>query len=194
MGIVNIWPFNKGPHSQFEDLVRPHLNKLYKLAYRFTGQRDDAEDLVQDLLLKIYPRLQEMQKIDKLSHWLSRVLYHLFIDQVRRQQRSPIGPMNDEEAIYETHASPTAGPSEIANSEITLQQINTAIQKLSEDHRTLIILHDVEGYSLQEINDMTGIATGTIKSRLSRARSNLRETLLKEEPKLTEYVNKGTRL
>ncbi len=90
MGIINIWPFRKDSHAQFEKLVSPHFNNLYKLAYRLTGQRDNAEDLVQDLLLKIYPRLEEMQGIDKLAAWLSRVLYRLFIDQYRQQQRQPI--------------------------------------------------------------------------------------------------------
>ena len=104
MGIINrVWPFRQDSHAQFERLIRPHLKRLYSLAYRFTGQRDDAEDLVQDLLLKLYPRLEEMQAIDKLSPWLSKVLYRQYVDQYRRKQRSPISFMNeDEEAVYDT--------------------------------------------------------------------------------------------
>ena len=194
MGIINFWPFGKNSHSQFEGLVSPHLNKLYRLAYRLTGQRDDAEDLVQDLLLKLYPRQEEMQGIKKLAPWLSRVLYNLFIDHVRRQQRSPIDLMNDDEVVYSTHASQIAEPSAVADSEITLQLINSALKKLSEDHRILITLHDVEGYSLQEINEMTGTPVGTIKSRLSRARHKLREIILIKEPKLADDVNANKRL
>ena len=189
MGIINIWPFRKDSQARFEALVSPHMNNLYKLAYRLTGQRDNAEDLVQDLLLKIYPRLDEMQGIDKLAAWLSRVLYHLFIDQYRRQQGSPINHMNDENVIYDTHASNMPGPSDVANTELTRELINTALGTLDEDRRILIMLHDVEGYNLQEINEMTGIPVGTIKSRLSRARNKLRKVIQIREPDIVDTVN-----
>ena len=194
MGIINIWPFRKDSHARFEQLVSPHLNNLYKLAYRLTGQRDYAEDLVQDLLLKVYPRLEEMQGIEKLAAWLSRVLYRLFIDQYRRQQRSPIHLMSDEDVIYDTHASNMAGPSEVANAELTQELINKALEQLSEDRRILIMLHDVEDYSLQEINEMTGIPIGTIKSRLSRARNKLREIIQIREPDFVDSVNTAEEL
>jgi len=177
MDIRNYWPFKKDSYSQFELLIGPHLNQLYKLAYRLTGQRDDAEDLVQDLLLKLFPRLQEMQQIELLSPWLTRVLYRLFIDGIRRQQRSPIDLMGDDEIAYEIHASTIAGPAEAASTELTNELINHALYKLSDDHRLLLVLHDVEGYSLQEINDMTDIPVGTIKSRLCRGRQKLREII-----------------
>ena len=194
MGIINIWPFKKDSHARFEALVSPHLNNLYKLAYRLTGQRDYAEDLVQDLLLKVYPRLEEMQGIEKLAAWLSRVLYRLFIDQYRRQQRSPIHLMSDEDVIYDTHASNMAGPSEVANAELTQELINNALEQLSVDRRALIMLHDVEDYSLQEINEMTGIPIGTIKSRLSRARNKLREIIQIREPDFVDSVNTAEEL
>ena len=189
MGMINLWPFNKDSHAQFEELVSPHMNNLYKLAYRLTGQRDNAEDLVQDLLLKVYPRLQEMQGIEKLAAWLSRVLYRLFIDQYRHQQRSPINLMSDENVIYNTHASNMAGPSDVANAELSQELINAALAQLSVDRRILIMLHDVEGYSLQEINEITDIPVGTIKSRLSRARNKLRKIIQSREPKLVDNVN-----
>ena len=189
MGIINIWPFRKDSHARFEALVSPHMNNLYKLAYRLTGQRDYAEDLVQDLLLKVYPRLKEMQGIEKLAAWLSRVLYRMFIDQYRRQQRSPIHLMSDEDVIYDTHASNMAGPSEVANAALTQELINNALEQLSEDRRILIMLHDVEEYSLQEINEMTDITVGTIKSRLSRARNKLRKIIQNREPDFADSVN-----
>ena len=189
MGMINLWPFSKDSHAQFEELVSPHMNNLYKLAYRLTGQRDNAEDLVQDLLLKVYPRLQEMQGIEKLAAWLSRVLYRLFIDQYRHQQRSPINLMSDENVIYNTHASNMAGPSDVANAELSQELINAALAQLSVDRRILIMLHDVEGYSLQEINEITDIPVGTIKSRLSRARNKLRKIIQSREPKLVDNVN-----
>jgi len=180
--ITDILLFRKDAHQQFEALIRPHLKKLYHLAYRFTGQRDDAEDLVQELLLKLFPRLEEMQAIENLSSWLSRVLYRQFIDHVRRQKRSPIHYIEDEQAVYETHMSEDAGPADVVNSELTQGLLNDALYKLKEEQRVLILLHDVEGYSLPEINQMLDIPLGTIKSRLSRARNKLREIVHIMEP------------
>ena len=97
--------------------------------------------------------------------------------------------MNDENVIYDTHASNMPGPSEIANTELTRELINTALGQLDEDRRILIMLHDVEGYNLQEINEMTGIPVGTIKSRLSRARNKLRKVIKIREPDIVDTVN-----
>src|SRR5258706_11531281 len=74
----------------FEDLLRPQVEYLYRLAWRFTGSVADAEDLVQDVLIKLFPRTQELLEIEKLRPWLARVLYNQFVDSVRRQARSPV--------------------------------------------------------------------------------------------------------
>ena len=177
-----MWPFKQDDHVQFEQLLQPHLKQLYRLAYRFTGNRDDAEDLVQDLLLKLYPRMQELHSIEKPGPWLARVLYRQYIDRIRRQQRSPVQLMDNEEAVYETHSSSDAQPMEVVDNEFKNRQLQQALQQLNEDQRLAIMLHDVEGYSLQEIQQMLDVSQGTLKSRLSRARSKLRENLQKVEP------------
>ena len=74
----------------FEDLVRPHVEYLYRLAWRFTASVPDAEDLVQDVLLKLCPRTEEMLGIQRLRPWLARVLYHQYVDSVRQRARSPV--------------------------------------------------------------------------------------------------------
>jgi RNA polymerase sigma-70 factor (ECF subfamily) len=96
--------------------------------------------------------------------------------------------MSDEDIIYNTHASNMAGPSDLANTALTQELINSALQQLSVDRRALIMLHDVEDYSLHEINEMTGIPVGTIKSRLSRARIKLRKIIQNREPDLADSV------
>jgi RNA polymerase sigma-70 factor (ECF subfamily) len=194
MGLFNFSIFRSGPHNQFEQLVEPHLERLYKYAYRLCGQRDDAEDLVQDLLLKLYPRQEEMQEIEKLGPWMARVLYRMYIDNIRRQQRSPIEQMDGEDSGYDAYASAQPGPLESVDAGLTHDVINDALQRLGEDHRTLVLLHDVEGHNLQEIHEITGIPVGTIKSRLSRARTKLREMIRKRDPNVLENVNTGTRL
>src|SRR3989442_13998665 len=77
----------------FEDLLRPQVEYLYRLAWRFTGSVADAEDLVQDVLLKLYPRTRQLVDIEQLRPWLARVLYRQHVDLVRRPARSPIADL-----------------------------------------------------------------------------------------------------
>lgn len=186
MAIINLWPLRQSQHAQFEKLLRPHLSRLYKLAYRFTGQQADAEDLVQDVVLKLYPRLKEMQKIEQLEPWLARVLYRHFIDRVRVKQRSPLYLVDDEYVLDEhedeIHKDEFSGPAENVEATLLQNRLQDALNQLNEDQRTLMILHDVEGYTLNEIHTMLDVSIGTLKSRLNRARSRLRELLKNMEP------------
>src|SRR3989442_7239962 len=85
-------PFRRArrTESNFEDLLRPQVEYLYRLAWRFTGSVADAEDLVQDVLVKLFPRTQELLGIERLRPWLARVLYNQYVDSVRQRSRSPI--------------------------------------------------------------------------------------------------------
>lgn len=190
MAVIKIWPSKRSEHDQFEQLLQPHLKQLYKLAYRFTRERNDAEDLVQDILLKLYPRLQEMQAIESLGPWLARVLYRHFIDKLRSRKRSPLHYVGDDDSI-DDQVDEGSGPAGRFD-QITLQHcLQRSLDQLNEDQRALVILHDVEGYTLKEIHHMHDVSIGTLKSRLSRARTRLRELLANTEPFTTdERVNK----
>ncbi len=180
MSIIDFWSARKDPHQQFELLLRPHLKQMYRLGYRLTGNREDAEDLVQDVLLKLFPKLEEMKVIERLSPWLSRVLYRQFVDKYRQQQRQALDLVDDdieEEQLAERVTN--TGPEVMASSELTLGILSQAIDRLNEDQRQLILLHDVEGYSLPELQDLLDVPLGTLKSRLSRARGQLRESIKK---------------
>lgn len=182
MAIIKLWSSGKSEHEQFEALLQPHLQQLYKLAYRFTGQRADAEDLVQDVVVKLYPRLQEMQKIEKLSPWLARVLYRHFIDRVRSKQRSPLYLVTDDETELDEHYDETPDPAGNTENALLQSRLQDALSQLNEDQRALMILHDVEGYTLNEIHTMHDVSIGTLKSRLNRARTRLRKLLNNMEP------------
>ena len=182
MSAIKLWPFRRSEHELFEDLLKPHLKQLYKLAFRFTSQRDDAEDLVQDVLIKLYPRLAEMQNIEKLSPWLTRILYRHFIDKLRSSNRSPVEYTDDIVTLYESNSSGHDEPNRLYNIETTQHRLHTALQQLGDEQRILVLLHDVEGYTLDEIHTIQDIPIGTLKSRLSRSRNKLREILNQVEP------------
>src|SRR5688500_17407927 len=76
--------------AEFERLLRPHVPALYRSAYRWTGAVDRAEDLVQELLVRLFPKLDELRGLDRIRPWALRVMYRIFIDQVRRERRSPV--------------------------------------------------------------------------------------------------------
>jgi RNA polymerase sigma factor (sigma-70 family) len=182
MTVIKLWPARPSEHDQFEALLQPHLQQLYKLAYRFTRQRVDAEDLVQDVAIKLYPRLQEMQKIEQLGPWLARVLYRHFIDRLRSKQRSPLHLVGEDEPALDAHKDEAPGPAKNVETALLHNRLQDALSQLNEDQRALVILHDVEGYTLNEIHIMHDVSIGTLKSRLNRARGRLRELLKDMEP------------
>lgn len=176
MKIIKFRPKRRASQS-FEACVVPHIEQLYRLAYRFCGKREDAEDLVQDLLIKVYPLQKELSGLDDPKPWLAKVLYRLFIDQRRRIKSSPVVPIEDLDLNIESVTDNRPG---LEKSVADLQQIarlQQSFDKLSEDHRVLIGLFDIEGYSLTEIQQILDISPGTIKSRLHRARAQLKKYL-----------------
>ena len=182
MAIIKLRALWQSEHEQFEELLQPHLQQLYKLAYRFTGQRADAEDLVQDVVVKLYPRLQEIQKIEQLGPWLARVLYRHFVDRVRSKQRSPLHLVDKDESVLDDHKDEMPDPAENIEAVLLQNRLQGALNQLNEDQRAVMILHDVEGYTLNEIHSMHDVSIGTLKSRLNRARARLRELLKNMEP------------
>ena len=167
----------RGKH--FEALLRPHLDRLYRLAFRLAGTKADAEDLFQDVLTKIYPRTEELVDIEERGAWMCRVLYNHFIDNRRRyaRQRMVIVP---EHALRDQSIDSHADRFDVAaDAEQTdnIMRLQAALEQLSEEHRLVVMLHDCEGYKLTEIQDLTSVPIGTLKSRLHRARARLREIL-----------------
>lgn len=163
--------------------MRPHLPALHRLAYRLTGRKEGAEDLVQELLTRLYARSETLNGIEVLRPWLARALYNLYVDERRRLARSPLGHL---------HSTPAGKPSEddfparsdsggdvhFATEMAQVRgHLGELVQRLPHDQREVVILHDVEGYELHETAEILGIAVGTVKSRLHRGHERLREWL-----------------
>jgi RNA polymerase sigma-70 factor (ECF subfamily) len=161
----------------FDALLTPHLNALYRLAYRLTGARADAEDLLQEVLIKLYLRREELRDIEVLNVWLRRVLYNQFVDQARRHERKRIVAIEDLPGHSDALTAVGAGPDVETARAFDKTVLHRALAVLSVEHRTVLLMHDAEGYKLEEIQSITGIAIGTLKSRLHRARERLRALL-----------------
>ena len=163
--------------NEFVSLIRPYVEGMYRLAYRFCGCREDAEDLVQDVLVKLYPRVHELRDIDNLQSWLATVLYRQFVDRTRHSKRSPVQSSEDGDTPILAEVEPANQPEVILLNHETIDHVQQALLQLNEDQRVLVILHDVEGYKLTELREMLGIPIGTLKSRLHRAREQLKKLL-----------------
>jgi len=174
----------KGSSNQqqsFTALIKPHLERLYRLAFRLTGQREDAQDLVQDVLLKLYSQLDRLAEVDAVVTWLSRVVYHQFVDNQRRYASHRLHVVGDPKFSRDPDLAVALQTSteDLAEGEFTQERLQTALNQLSDDHRLIINLHDVEGYTLAEVAEITGISLGTLKSRRQRARERLQKLLEK---------------
>jgi RNA polymerase sigma-70 factor (ECF subfamily) len=171
MARFTVIPGGKSAAERFGSLVGPHYDVVYRTAYRLTRSVHDAEDLVQEVCVRAYPRLDEIAELDNPRAWLLCVLQRLFIDQTRRYERKHVESL--ETAGEASFVCEAPGLVEQVDQAIRSRRLDHAWQRLTKDQRALLALHDIEGYSLAELMDMTGLKEGTLKSRLHRARVKL---------------------
>ena len=149
-----------------------------------TGNKPEAEDLFQDVLIKLFGKLDDLVEIEEPGSWSSRVMYNHFIDNRRRFARQRLV------SVEESQLPPGGidalpgndNPERDAERLDNIIRLDNALAALSDEHRLVVLLHDTEGYKLKEIQDITGSPIGTLKSRLHRARARLRELLSEAEP------------
>jgi RNA polymerase sigma factor (sigma-70 family) len=164
-------------HEEFALLVAPHIEALYRMAYRLTGQRSDAEDLVQDVCVRAYAHLAELTALEQPKSWLLRIQYRLFVDGARRRKRSPLETTDKDLDAETPSANPT--PDEAVEGTLVERRVLAALAHLENEQRALLALQ-VEGYSLDELHVMTDLSKNVLKARLYRARVRL-GTLLERD-------------
>jgi RNA polymerase sigma-70 factor (ECF subfamily) len=162
--------------QQFAAIVQPHFAALYRAALRLTRQRQDAEDLLQEVCVRAYTCVDELAAAQSPRAWLLRAEYHLFVDLARRRARSPFVTAVDGAELAESTASTTAGPERIVDAELGQERIAVVWQGLDADQRALLALH-AEGHGLDELADILGIAKNAVSARLHRARQRLAKLL-----------------
>ncbi len=155
------------------------MERLYRLAWRLTGRKAEAEDLFQELLIKAYGKLDDLVNIDAPGSWLARVMYNLFIDEQRRFARRRMLMVEEGELPGDGLAGMpgTDDPARDHEQWQRFERLDAALSQLSREHRIIVLLHDTEGYKLDEIHVLMDVPVGTVKSRLHRARARLREIL-----------------
>ncbi len=168
-----------GDGAAWEEIVQSYSRRIYNLAYRFTSRADTAEDLTQEVFIRVYRSLDQYNpKQGDLQNWLMRLARNLVIDDYRKRQRAPQDEAADdlEDHQYHLRAAGNTVQREMERRELGVQ-VQAGIDKLSSDLRTCVILRDIEELSYQEIVDLLKIPEGTVKSRINRGRIELAKIL-----------------
>jgi RNA polymerase sigma factor (sigma-70 family) len=164
----------------WDEVVREHSARVYRLAYRLTGNVHDAEDLTQDVFVRVFRSLSSYTP-GTFEGWLHRITTNLFLDGVRRKQRIRF------DALAEDAADRVSGreqpPDRVLDDRMLEGDIQAALDELAPDFRAAVVLCDVEGLSYEEIAATLGIKLGTVRSRIHRGRAQLRAALDHRAPR-----------
>ncbi len=168
--------------SDFNEEIIPHLDALYNFGLRLTTDPNDAEDLVQDTIVKAYRFFSSYEKGTNAKAWLFRILKNSYINNYRRKSKKPQQVDYDEVAtFYETIRAERTDTSDLEDTmyrELIDDDITNALDQIPEDFRTVVLLCDVEDFTYEEIANMLDVPIGTIRSRLHRGRNLLKAQLL----------------
>lgn len=165
------------PRPTWNEVAHRYGEKIYTVAYRLTGNPDDAADLAQDVFVRVYRNLDRYEP-GTFDGWLYRITKNLFLDQVRRRGRVRLESLPVEE--WRVPASTEPGPADIVERRTLEARLERGLDELSPDFRLAVVLCDVQGLTYEEIADATSWPMGTVRSRIHRARTQLRDFLQRE--------------
>ena len=163
----------------WDEIVREHSARVYRLAYRLTGNQHDAEDLTHDVFVRVFRSLHTYRP-GTFEGWLHRITTNLFLDRVRRKQRIRFDALSEEAAARLPSRLRT--PEEEYDVTHLDDDVQRALAALSTQFRAAVVLSDIEGYSYEEVAQTLGIKLGTVRSRIHRGRAQLREALAHRAP------------
>ncbi len=163
----------------WEQVVQEHSARVYRLAYRLTGNVHDAEDLTHDVFLRVFRSLDRYRP-GTFEGWLHRITTNLFLDRMRRKQRIRFDALSDDAAAR--LPSRTVGPAQAYDDTHFDDDVQRALDALAPDFRAAVVLCDIEGLTYEEISEVLGIKLGTVRSRIHRGRAQLRESLAHRAP------------
>jgi RNA polymerase sigma-70 factor (ECF subfamily) len=172
-----------GEQAAWEDLVKVHTRRVYSICYRFTGSDHEAQDLTQDVFLRVFRSLKSFRAGEgSFTVWLGRLARNLLIDNYRRSKRDRVTDSIEEQLPMLEERTAITGRTEglLAGREAS-EALQGALQKLSPELRETVILRDLEELEYREIAEVLNVPEGTVKSRLNRGRAELLRVLRKQK-------------
>jgi RNA polymerase sigma-70 factor, ECF subfamily len=175
--------FLDGDQRSFGELVRRYDNRLINFVYRTVGDRERAQDLVQETFVRVYRHLERFDQSKKFSTWIYTIASNLAKNELRNRSRNPLvlfqalkqnwdadhRPLEWEDTHYK--------PDDLFRKRHLREKVEEAVAQLPEHHRMVFVLRELEGKTYEEISDITGVNLGTVKSRLNRARNNFAQII-----------------
>ncbi|HET7577703.1 MAG TPA: sigma-70 family RNA polymerase sigma factor [Bacillales bacterium] len=166
-----IYDARRGDRQAFAELVKQYKGTVFRHAYAMVNDRMEAEDIAQEAFVKAYYSLKKLKNEYAFSSWMTRIVTNLCYDSLKKSNR---------QTVMETEEMPTSLQSPIAQTDLKLT-IREAMQKLSAEHRAVLVLRDIQGFSYDEIADRLEIPLGTVKSRINTARRELKNELSRDQ-------------
>jgi RNA polymerase sigma-70 factor (ECF subfamily) len=164
---------DKATMPSWDELVRQHADRVYRLAYRLSGNQQDAEDLTQETFIRVFRSVQNYQP-GTFEGWLHRITTNLFLDMVRRRARIRMEALPDD---YDRVPAAEPNPEQIYHDSRLGPDLQAALDSLPPEFRAAVVLCDIEGLSYEEIGATLGVKLGTVRSRIHRGRQALRDYL-----------------
>jgi RNA polymerase sigma factor (sigma-70 family) len=163
----------------WEDVVTQHSGRVYRLAYRLTGNRHDAEDLTQEVFVRVFRSLSSYTP-GTFEGWLHRITTNLFLDGARRKAKIRFDALADDADTRLPGRAPS--PDTQVNDRLFDDDVESALAALPPDFRAAVVLCDIEGLTYEEIADVLDLKLGTVRSRIHRGRAMLRKALAHRAP------------
>ncbi|WP_349271036.1 RNA polymerase sigma factor SigE [Mycolicibacterium parafortuitum] len=164
---------DKAAMPSWDELVRQHADRVYRLAYRLSGNQHDAEDLTQETFIRVFRSVQNYQP-GTFEGWLHRITTNLFLDMVRRRGRIRMEALPED---YDRVPADEPNPEQIYHDSRLGADLQAALDSLAPEFRAAVVLCDIEGLSYEEIGATLGVKLGTVRSRIHRGRQAIREYL-----------------
>jgi len=173
-----------GDEAAWEELVRQHTRQVYGLCFRFTNSAQEAQDLTQDVFLRVFKTIKTFRSAEGSFHtWLARVTRNLLIDHYRRTRQERVTDSIEEQLpmLQEKGGAAAARPDQALAGQEASEILQATLQKLSPDLREAVILRDLQEMEYREIAEVLDIPEGTVKSRINRGRAELARLLRKQK-------------
>ncbi|WP_123815400.1 RNA polymerase sigma factor SigE [Myceligenerans xiligouense] len=174
----------------WEEIVREHSARVYRLAYRLTGNQQDAEDLTQETFIRVFRSLSSYTP-GTFEGWLHRITTNLFLDMARRRKRIRMEAMGDDDGAVAATGEQGRPEREFEHANLG-HDVQHALDELRPEYRAAVVLCDIEGLSYEEIAKTLNVKLGTVRSRIHRARAQLREALEHRSPEAVRAGDLGS--
>lgn len=181
-----------GNLKAFDELIEKYEKTAYNIALRILKNPEDAMDVSQEAFIKVFKSIKTFNFESAFSTWLYRIVTNTCLDFIRKRNSNVYSIDNpiqtDEGEIERDIPDESNSPEELLEKKLTQELINNSINKLEENHRIVIILRDIQGFSYEEISKILDCSMGTVKSRINRARRSLKDIIIKDM-ELNEELN-----